>query len=230
VLEDIQTAMREQRLCRLGYRSRSSGGQRSYLAAPIQIIAYRETLYLRCRLHGLPAGPAPTFRTLAINRISHLSITRQTFAKTAQDGHEPHFGFPFHQPIQIRAAFWGTAAEYVSERIWSAGQTIKKRPGHAIELTFTATSSPEVIAWILSFGPDAELLEPQELRVELRDILDRLAKRYGIAGGLRGEESAAEQKEQHLLSRPSRRECPPPADRECSSPRHHSLQRGGKKR
>ena len=47
-----------------------------------------------------------------------------------------------------------------------------------LDLEFTATSRPEVISWVLSFGRDAELLEPVELRKELKVLVQDLARTY----------------------------------------------------
>ena len=42
--------------------------------------------------------------------------------------------------------------------------------GH-ITLTFTALSWLEVISWVMSFGAEAEVISPEELRNEVRDTL-----------------------------------------------------------
>lgn len=181
ILEDIQTAMHERRLCRVTYQARSSGGRHRYLAAPLHIIAYREALYLRCRLYDVPERPTNSFRTLAVHRIKNLRIDAATFPDKPEDDHDPNFGFPFHEPIRVRVALWGGAATYVGERTWSPDQKLTKRKDGALILTFTATSRLEVIAWILSFGPDAELLEPKDLRDELRKQVDEIRARYADA-------------------------------------------------
>lgn len=176
--EDIQLAMRKRRLCRVDYLARSSGDRHHYLVAPLRLIVYREAFYLRCRVCSPRLTGRDRFRTLAVHRISRLRVNSDTFTDKPEDDAEPHFGFPFHEPIRVRAAFCGSAATYVAERIWSADQTIKRRRDGSIELIFTATSTPEVISWILSFGPDAELLEPRELREEVLSCAEEILRRY----------------------------------------------------
>jgi len=180
-LDDVQTAMRERRLCRVDYRARSSGQRHHYLIAPLRIVVYREALYIRCRDYSDPANTPATYRTLAIHRIQQLRADPRTFDDAPRDDREPCFGFPFHEPIRVRALFHGPAAQYVRERLWSADQTITKRHDRAVELNFTTTSKLEVIAWILSFGPDAELLEPKELREELSKQVAAIQERYKCA-------------------------------------------------
>ena len=181
VLLDIQTALHERRLCEVVYQARSSGGRHNYLAAPLNIIAFREALYLRCRLYDSPGNPAVDFRTLAIHRITRLRLQTATYPDKAEDDRDPHFGFPFHKPIRVRVAFWGGAATYVGERTWSEDQKITRRRDGALVLSFTATSRFEVIAWILGFGPEAELLAPKDLRNELRGQVAAIGERYAIS-------------------------------------------------
>jgi len=179
VIEDIQTAMRERRLCRIDYRARSSGTRHRYLLAPSRIVVYREALYVRCRIYDAPGSPTHEYRTLAIHRILGLRLAKEKYSDASADDQDATFGFPFHNPIQVRARFWGSAAAYVEERIWSADQTLKRRRDGTLDLTFVATSGVEVISWILSFGPDAELMEPKELKEGLRGLVGRLGKIYG---------------------------------------------------
>jgi predicted DNA-binding transcriptional regulator YafY len=47
----------------------------------------------------------------------------------------------------------------VVERIWSPDQKIIKNNGKTI-LKFSASSEPELISWVLSFGDEAKVLKP----------------------------------------------------------------------
>lgn len=183
VLRDLQEAMHGKRLCRITYRPRTNGNTRTWLAAPLRIIAFHEALYIRCRIYHEPERPAGAFRTLAIHRILSLELRREGFQDEPGDDHEPHFGFPFHAPIRVRAAFWNGAASYVAERTWSPGQKLRKRKDGAVELSFTTTSRRETLAWVLSFGPDAELLAPKDLREELQTTIQKTLARYPTGKG-----------------------------------------------
>lgn len=180
VLERIQSAMRDKRLCRVTYRSRSKGSRETHIVAPLRIISYREALYLRGRIYESPRQPADGFRTFAVHRIQSLTPLRNTFQDKYHDDKEPAFGFPYHAPMRVRVAFWGGAATYVAERTWSSDQKLRKRRDGALELTFTSTSRVEVISWVLSFGSEAELLEPKDVRNELTETVQALAERYGL--------------------------------------------------
>jgi len=179
-LDAVQSAMHGKRLCRVRYLSRHGAHPKSYIVAPVSILAFREALYLHCVV-CIPAGaPAEqNSRTFAIHRIRGLEILEQRFGKLPEVEESGAFGFRYHKPIQVRVAFSTQAADYVRERTWSADQRIRNRKGGGILLTFTTTSRQEALAWVLSFGSDAELLEPKELREEIREVAKEMAGIYG---------------------------------------------------
>ena len=177
-LIDIHKALREHRLCDLTYHARTKKNPKAYLVAPSSIIVYREALYLRCRLYQKQGQETEDFRTLAIHRIRNISLCSETFKEEMTHDHEPHFGFPYHDPIKVRVAFWGGAAAYIEERTWSDDQKITRQRDGRITLAFTATSRLEVIAWVLGFGGEAELLSPKDLREELIGKVREIGVQY----------------------------------------------------
>jgi predicted DNA-binding transcriptional regulator YafY len=54
----------------------------------------------------------------------------------------------------------GWAADYARERVWSPEQTIEELPEGKIRLGFWATSEPEVLGLVLSFGSMARVRAP----------------------------------------------------------------------
>jgi len=178
ILETVQDAMHLRRLCRIRYQSRSLGRSLDYRAAPLRIIAYREALYLWCRIHTTPKHSEKEYRTLAIHRIKTLRMDRASFKTEEGDDREPGFGFPFHEPLRVRVAFRNGAADYVAERTWSPGQKLTRRKDGTLLLTFTTTSRLEVLSWVLGFGPDAELLEPEDLREEMKKRAKGILEQY----------------------------------------------------
>ena len=75
--------------------------------------------------------------------------------------------------FKVEVEFNGWAAKYVSERIWSPDQKILKK-GKKIILTFSASSEPELISWLLSFGEEAKLLKPAWLICHVKEKIDNM--------------------------------------------------------
>lgn len=109
------------------------------------------------------------FRVFALHRISKLGSTKNRFER--QKGVSPEsllkdsLGvFIGNERHQIRVRFAPFAAELVRERRWHDSQELTELSGDEVELRMTLSSLFEVEQWILSWGSQAEVLEPPELR------------------------------------------------------------------
>ena len=85
---------------------------------------------------------------------------------------------PEKNPFQVRIKFILPASDYICERHWSSGQKIEAFPDGSIILTITAQSDMEVIKWVLSYGKEATLLEPEHLRKRIVEELNYTTERY----------------------------------------------------
>jgi len=68
----------------------------------------------------------------------------------------------------------------VSERRWHPSQELKPigKKGETVEMVLELSDFEEIIRWILSWGPQIEVMEPPELRTRVRDDLKVAAKIY----------------------------------------------------
>lgn len=180
-LDLLQKAMAARKACQVRYRAKIQEPEKTFIVAPMKITAFREALYIRCRMLDKQGRPERlNALNLAIHRIRALKILPVAFSCDNEgdgDG-ASFFGFQFNTPFQAKASFSPAVATYISERIWSRDQRIRHRQDGGVVLTFTTTSRPETISWLLSFGPEAELLEPADLRAELRAALKRANSLY----------------------------------------------------
>ncbi len=178
-IQKLYVAIDKGRLCAVQYQPKINDPCKEFLVAPLRILAFREALYARC-LKCNEAGEVENEKpmTLAIHRIRAITV-RQTKAKTpALEPDSNHFGFWFNEPFTVRIRFTPEAATFVGERCWSDGQQTTVLPDGGVELTFTSTSRPEVKSWVLSFADAAELIEPADLREEIKETLQRTLNKY----------------------------------------------------
>ena len=89
-----------------------------------------------------------------------------------------NFGIIKYAAFKVVVEFTGWAAKYVSERTWSPDQKIRKLKDGSIILTMTTSGWFDVRSWLLSFGADAELLEPVDKRDEIRKAVRELVDLY----------------------------------------------------
>jgi len=127
-------------------------------------------------------------RTFKMDRIESVQTTKlsavipEDFDLTAWLEHS--FGvFRSHdgQPQTIRIEFTRAVARYVQESRWHKSQKLNPQPNGSLHAEFFLTDTQEIKRWIMSFGPNARVLEPQELVEEMqRDLNQMLANYDGI--------------------------------------------------
>jgi predicted DNA-binding transcriptional regulator YafY len=79
---------------------------------------------------------------------------------------------------QVRLRFTQEAARYVREKVWHTSQQLDDQEDGGLVLTLQLSHLLEVKRWALSFGPGCEVLEPEELREQVRRELACTCKLY----------------------------------------------------
>ena len=69
-------------------------------------------------------------------------------------------------------------ARYVGEKIWHESQKAKKNGDGSLELSFRIAGLDEIKRWVLSFGPECQVLEPEKLKEMVRKDLSRNLAQY----------------------------------------------------
>ncbi len=66
----------------------------------------------------------------------------------------------------------------MGEKIWHESQKITKLPDGSLEITFRVAGLDEIKRWVLSFGPETLVLEPEKLKEMVRKDLSRNLAQY----------------------------------------------------
>jgi predicted DNA-binding transcriptional regulator YafY len=69
-------------------------------------------------------------------------------------------------------------ARWVGEKIWHESQKVTKLPDGGLEITFRVAGLDEIKGWILSFGPECQVLEPSKLKQMVRADLQKSLGQY----------------------------------------------------
>lgn len=91
---------------------------------------------------------------------------------------EDAFGIVYDDPISLKIRFSSDQARYIQERRWAKKQRITKRKDGSIVLAMETSGWWDVEKWVLSFGADAEVLEPLEMRDEIKEHLQKALSLY----------------------------------------------------
>lgn len=174
VMDCLLKAMQENLVCKITYTA-TDQKSKQHLVAPRFFETTGDSIYVQGRLLK-DSKDYPN--TLALHRIDSVGLTKDRFLGSASGTSGEHFGIMDGDPFEVRVLFRPAAAKYASERRWSRNQKLDQQPDGSVVLDFTSTSEEEVISAVLSFGPNAQLLEPAWLAEMIGDRLERMAADY----------------------------------------------------
>ncbi|MCX5849656.1 MAG: WYL domain-containing protein [Deltaproteobacteria bacterium] len=184
IIHTLIEAMEKQKVCKLVYQAIGAPRPKTFYIKPLKLFSYHDAIYLHAQKAKEPGKPyrTPKFDPLlAVHRMKSVDMTDVSFQPDKFDFEKTfnqHFGVIKDEVFEVEVAFTGWSATYVAERIWSPDQEIIKKGKNKIILKFTASSEPELISWLLSFGEEAILIKPNWLVKELKGKIVKLAKCY----------------------------------------------------
>lgn len=116
------------------------------------------------------------WRLFKLNRMDHLTDTGRAFAK--QSAPYPNLSNErvFPGGIPVRARFEPNCKWRLVEEFGPSCYTEEPDGRLLFEMDFT--NEDNLMSWLLTFGPDAELLEPDSLRDRLKTKLSEMLRRY----------------------------------------------------
>ena len=122
-------------------------------------------------------------RTFALPRISNPRVLAATFVRPADFSPEKFFATALgvlggERDYLVVIRFDAAVADRVREREWHESQELRDLPGGRLELRLRLGALPEIERWILTWGCDAEVVQPRELRQRLRATAKALVDRY----------------------------------------------------
>ena len=169
--------LRKKRL-ELDYRPRKPKGKERYRINPIGLVVRDGVIYLVASLVENDA-----IRQFVLHRIKSAQVLDEP--ATSSRGfdldkyiEEGGFGWPTGRKIRLVAIFDRGPADTLVETPLSPDQSIRKLDEDRFELTATVQETRELQWWLLSFGPEVEVVEPKSLRALMRKLVGRSAKRY----------------------------------------------------
>ena len=128
-------------------------------------------------------------RTFALQRMKGVRTLKTRFLRPADFTLKDHLGGSFgvwHNPEghgkahRVVLRFNGWAARMVSERRWHPSQQLnwKSKKQEVLDVIMELSSFEEISRWILSWGDQVEVIEPNELRKQIITSLEETRKRY----------------------------------------------------
>ena len=142
-------------------------------------LAHRENLWY---LIGFD-GERRALRTFAVPRLTNPRVLTTTFVRPPDFSPEKFFANALgvlggNRDYRFVIRFSVGVADRVREREWHESQELRDLPDGRLELSLRLGALPEVERWVLTWGADAEVVHPKELRQRLRATAATLLERY----------------------------------------------------
>lgn len=176
-VNDLQKALLQQYRIRLKYAKKSKDAADDYEVDPYTLVFHKGGIYLLGNAHNRSG-----MRLFALERICGIEVTRQRFDIPEEYEPEAHFNTAFglvsDAPMKVMVRFSAEIAHSIKGRIWMPGQKLSTDTSGRLTIEFEAAGFMELLSWILSYGVHAEVLQPAELRREVKRQVKEMREYY----------------------------------------------------
>jgi predicted DNA-binding transcriptional regulator YafY len=183
VFQKAVEALARRRRLLVHYRSMSSGHALDRIIEPYRVFNLKGDWYVAAFDHR-----RGDVRDFALHRIRRAVLTEESF--------EPDPGFDFKaymaaafsiekgaRPVNVAIRFAPRQARWIRERRWHRSARVQERLDGGCVLRMRVASTSELVRWVSQFGPEAEVLAPKRLRLEVAHRLARALALYKARSG-----------------------------------------------
>lgn len=167
-------ATQKKLVCRVNYRKSIFSPPREFFFAPMRLVSYHETISFlgwEVTARGAVKKLYDNWLWLYLQRCLSVVSSKRSSAGLEgieiQSGKDAEFGIMDREEFKVKLLFNAKTANYIQDRHWAVDQKISLTREKGLILEMTARSKPEVLSWVLSFGANVKVLEPDWLRVQL---------------------------------------------------------------
>ncbi len=177
IIDKLRDAMLQQKTCVVRYHSFSKNASIHLKIDPLSFFEYNHGLYTLVR-----SSRYDSILTLAVERFEEVALTEETFEYPQDLNIEEQlahaFGIVLDEPLKAKIWFSSGQAMYIKERTWTKKQKIIDMEDGSIVVELNTSGIDDVKRWVLSYGAEAEVLEPRELREDIRKEFESAVQRY----------------------------------------------------
>lgn len=175
--EKLYKAIQERRKVSMMYNSFSSGGLNRYLIAPYAVMFRKRAWYVIAHVEAY--NRVQTFR---INRIQSVSNTYTSYRIPEDFSVQKHMDKSWDVRLGPEAhvviEFAPRIAPLIREVRWHSTQKIHENTDGGLRFEATVAGWQEVGWWVLTWGEEAEVIKPTELRDWVAETAEKMASVY----------------------------------------------------
>ncbi|MBC2605636.1 helix-turn-helix transcriptional regulator [Pelagicoccus albus] len=122
-------------------------------------------------------------RTFLLNRVESAELRSETFSVPKSFSADDYLGssFGIYSPVgdhDIKVHFQNPISEYIAENTWHPSQSVEYHKDGTVTIGFKLSNLTEVTSWILSWGANAKVVQPKELKKQIKSIANKVAQLY----------------------------------------------------
>ncbi|MEW6412929.1 MAG: YafY family protein [Candidatus Zixiibacteriota bacterium] len=164
----IEQAIAGCRRIKVDYESISSG-RSARIIDPYFIVFRGHAFYFVGYCHT-----RKDFRTFRVDRVHNVEILSDIFIKNSDIRPQTYFEGSWSvfsgEPVTVKAVFSGTAARVVSSNKHHPDEMVEPLDDGRVRYATTVRGIEEIQRWLIGFGDQVEVLEPDNLRKSLARI------------------------------------------------------------
>lgn len=171
---NLLKAIQKRLICKISYQKSIFTSPRDIWFAPVRLISYHETLSVvgwEVTQKGKVRRLYSNWLWLYLHRCKSAKLTTRSSVELPDidlmTEDKAEFGVMNGEIFTVVLLFNENTANYIHDRQWSSGQQITITDDRHLLLKMEVRSKPEIISWVLGFGPDVRVLEPSWLKEEI---------------------------------------------------------------
>lgn len=166
VFSDVLSGQRLRRALLVRYRSLSSNRTSERRIQPYRIFNHRGDWYVAAW-----DEVRREVRIFALHRVERATLTTDRYEIPPEFDFErwigDAFGIEKGERARVSLRFAARQARWIRERRWHASARLEEQDDGGLVLRLDVAQTSEVRRWVLQFGSEAEVLEPESLRREV---------------------------------------------------------------
>ena len=179
IFQTVLFALNKDQKVKICYKSGYSGRTSQRIIHPLHLLLYMGNWHLLAYCE-MKSG----LRDFVLSRLTEVELTGQGIPEREDEQNikdliEQNYGIFFHgESRQVTLKFSSSVAGMIKDQIWYPGQILKTSADGSLQLTIPVTDFREISKDILKFGPDVEVLQPADLRRQIRATIAEMLEKY----------------------------------------------------
>lgn len=158
---------------KISYFSMSKNGQTTRVVDPYSLIFRKGFWYLVgfCHLRE-------EIRIFKVLRIKNIRVIQEEFKRPKSFSIKEYMKNSWNvfrgEDIKVKVMFKREVAEFIKETNWHENQQIEELPNGDIIFTVYVNGTAEIKSWVMGFSDKAKVLEPMNLKEEIKEEIKAL--------------------------------------------------------